>query len=294
MQQVKYPQFDIQSSNQQDNLQHQLFQNTTEDIRYLPIVQQQTQNSQNYQQVVHPYSEQVNKYQNYYQLDQPPQPTNSLLLKDADFLTQKFFFSSILGMFVIWSFLFALLFFIMMVIFERKLYKHKNEYPLWITVCVIVLILLVKIGSMEKFRYAGLTLVLYFGSIIAYTLTFFFLIAYFSTTPGSDVPSTFIAGVFMFLPLFANLIVTIILLMYILIETKKFRFYKVFVCEFLCVLPFAIIDFKTLICLVILLPYTFLLLNVLKQIQKGRFNLHKDQVLSGTLAAYYGVLMPFD
>ncbi|CAD8127441.1 unnamed protein product [Paramecium sonneborni] len=101
-------------------------------------------------------------------------------------------------------------------------------------------------------------------------------------------------GILIIIPLFGNFIVTIILLIYILIETKKFKFYKVVIFEILVILSFGIIYVPALISLVILLPYTFLLINVLKQIQFGRFNLNKDQVLSGTMAAYYGIFIPFN
>lgn len=36
--------------------------------------------------------------------------------------------------------------------FGRNLYEHKKEYPYCISAAIIVLIILVKIGSMEKFR----------------------------------------------------------------------------------------------------------------------------------------------
>ncbi|CAD8213467.1 unnamed protein product [Paramecium pentaurelia] len=292
MQQVKYPQFDIQSSNQLENLQQQLIQNTKQDIKYLPVQPQYNLNLQQQQLVSLPYSKQINTQQNYYNLDQLPQSTNSYLLKDSDFLTQKFFLSSILGMFIFWTFLFVLIFFIMMILFGRNLYEHQNAYPYCFAASVIILIFLVKIGSMEKFRQTELTFLIYFGSIIAYTLTFFFIIASFSTDPSIEMSGAFIAGLLLIIPLFSNFMVTIILLMYVLIETKQFRYFRVFFFEFLCVLPFAIIQIQYIISLVIILPYTCLLINVLKQIQLGRFNLSKDQVLRGTLAAYYGIFVP--
>ncbi|CAD8128150.1 unnamed protein product [Paramecium sonneborni] len=297
MQQVKYPQFDIESSNQQannNNLQQQLFINKEQEIKYIPVLTQQNQNLQQYQQVMLPYPQQINNQQEYYNLDQPPQPSNSLLIKDSDFLIQKFFLGSILGMFILWTFLFTLIFFILMIIFGSGLFKHKDVYPYYITVCICVLMFLTKLGQMEKCRDVVSSPLCYFGSIIAYTLTFFFIFASFTSETSSEFPMTFIVAVFIITPLFGNFIVTIILLIYILVETKEFKFYKVIICEFLCVLPFAIIYVPTLISLVILLPYTFLLMNVLKQIQSGRFNLNKDQVLSGTMAAYYGIFVPFD
>ncbi|CAK67856.1 unnamed protein product (macronuclear) [Paramecium tetraurelia] len=304
MQQVKYPQFDIQSPEQRDHAQPQLFQNTQEDIKYIPVLPQQNPNFQQYQQVILPYSQQINNNQpNYYNLDQPLQPVYSKLLKDQDFLTQKFFLSSILGMFTLWTFLFVLFLFVMQVSFSKLFYEHRSSYPYCISASVILLIVLVKLGSMERFRQvnksqyinqSGLALLFYFGSIFAYTLIFFFILRASSSGPNSDLPSSFIVGIFIVIPLFANFIVTIILLIYILIENKEFRFQKVLFCEFLCVLPFAIIFVPMILSLIVLMPYTLLLMNVLKQIQSGRFNLNKDQVLSGTLAAYYGLFIPFD
>ncbi|CAD8209505.1 unnamed protein product [Paramecium octaurelia] len=295
MQQVKYPQFDIQSPEQREHAQPQLFQNTQEDIKYLPVLPQQNPNFQQYQQVIIPYSQQINNNQpNYYNLDQPLQPVYSKLIKDSDFLTQKFFLSSILGMFTLWSFLFVLFLFVIQVSFQKSFYEHKSSYPYWITASVMLLIVLVKLGSMERFRNPGLTFLFYFGSIFAYTLIFFFILGASSSGPNSDLPSSFIVGIFIVIPLFANFIVTIILLIYVLIENQEFRFQKVLCCEFLCVLPFAILFIPMILSLIVLMPYTFLLMNVLKQIQSGRFNLNKDQILSGTLAAYYGLFVPFD
>ncbi|CAD8100653.1 unnamed protein product [Paramecium primaurelia] len=300
MQQLKYPSFDdikyYQQYSQDQDFQQQLISKTNNNIKYIPvlisqqpIIYQQPQVQQQYPQ-----------YQQHYILPQPEQqnlnfnlnPEASDLLKDQDFQNQKVFLGLILGVYILWSILFVLL--IRPLIFQIIQYNLEgNQISLSLAILLVfslTTIILAKFGIARNNRSTATSLIILFGLVLSYSLFYLTLIQ----TLDSFLYTETYEWVYQFEAIMAysilgNFIFNIIVIIYLMFAETELNMFFPNITQFLISLILAIqYDSIFYYCIFTTQIYAFCLINVLKQIIIGRFQLKKNQVFVGVIAAFYG------
>ncbi|CAD8196286.1 unnamed protein product [Paramecium pentaurelia] len=277
MQQLKYPSFDdikyYQQYSQDQDLQQQLVSKTNNNIKYIPVLISQ-QTIINYQPQV---QQQYPQYQQHYVHPQPEQqnlnfnlnPEASDLLKDQDFQKQKVFLGLILGVYILWSILFVFL--ICPLVFQIIQYNFEsNQISLSLILLLVfslTTMILAKFGIARNNRSTATSLIILCGLVLR--------VYQFEAIMGYSI--------------IGNFIFNIIVLIYLMFAETELNMFSPNITEFFIILILAIqYDSIFYYCIFTSQIYAFCLMNVLKQIIKGRFQLKKNQVFVGVIAAFYG------
>ncbi|CAK79920.1 unnamed protein product (macronuclear) [Paramecium tetraurelia] len=294
MQQVKYP--DLSNSNQ-ETLSQQLFENTNQNIKFIPVVtQNQDQFSQSIQVQPQVSLNQVAPYQEFanYQVTQQPIQTSNLI-KDQEFQKQKKYFMQILGIFILWTIV-AFLIYIFFCFTLFRINRLEIVFFAFLFISVIGVPILIKIGIGENYRNVTqnhlqqkpASIFILFGLILNHTMLYFGILGviiyiindywagkniirykawlYFSFSHQIQVQTS-------------------------LFEQNRIKMIYVFVAQLFVIAICGIFLQQITLFLVFTLPYPFCVLNVLKQIQKGRFKLQNDQVITASITAFYGMII---
>ncbi|CAD8177443.1 unnamed protein product [Paramecium octaurelia] len=288
MQQVKYP--DLSNSNQ-ETLSSQLFENTNQNIKFIPVVtQHQDQFSQSIYVQPQVSLNQVAPYQEFanYQVTQEPIQTSNLI-KDQEFQKQKKFLMQILGIFIIWTIVASLIY----IFFCYTLFRIQRLDIVFFTflfISVILIPILIKIGIGERFRNKSTSICILFGLILNHTMLYFGIFGII-TYRINDYWGALAVFIIFQINIGVNFISNFIMLIYLWFEQNRIKMIYVFVGQLLVIGVCWIFLKQITLFLVFTLPYPFCVLNVLKQIQKGRFKLQDDQVITASITAFYGMII---
>ncbi|CAD8184607.1 unnamed protein product [Paramecium octaurelia] len=288
MQQVKYP--DLSTSNQ-ETLSQQLFENTNQNVKFIPVVtQHQDQFSQSISVQPQVSLNQIAPYQEFanYQATQQPISTSNLI-KDQEFKKQKKFLMQILGIFILWTIV-ALLIYIFFCYTLFRIKKLEIVFFAFLFISVILIPILIKIGIGENFRNTSTSICILFGLILNHTMLYFGILGVIMYIIHDYWGSLAVFIIFQ-LNVGVNFISNFIMLIYLCFEQNSIKMIYVLVAQLLVIGICGIFLQQITLFLVFTLPYPFCVLNVLKQIQNGRFKLQNDQVISASITAFYGMII---
>ncbi|CAD8122484.1 unnamed protein product [Paramecium sonneborni] len=288
MQEIKYPDLNIQS---QETLSQQLFENNNQNIKFIPVI---IPNQNQFPQITQAQpifqNNQIAPYQEYsnYQITQQQQ-TKSNLIKDQDFLQQKKFLKKILGIFILWTIIACLLYFFFC-LYLLEISRIGIEFYIILIISIISIPILIKVGLDQNHRNKQHSIAILIGLIISHTLFYqgiFGIIMKITNDGWASVAIFLIFLIITGINFFANFIMMI----YISIENNQIRSSYVCFAQLIFICLFVIILKELSYFLVFAIPYPFCVMNVLKQILKGRFNLQDDQIFTASIAAFYGMFI---
>ncbi|CAD8110883.1 unnamed protein product [Paramecium primaurelia] len=288
MQQVKYPDLNMLS---QETLSQQLFENNNQNIKFIPIVTpNQDQILQQIQAQQQQKSKDVSPYQEYsnYQVTQEQQSISNLI-KDQDFQKQKKFLQKILGIFILWT-IGACLTYIFFCYTLFRIKRIEVVFLLFILISLFSIPILIKVGIGKYYRNTSSSITILLGLILSYTIFYLGILGLIMFIIHEYWASLVIFLIFLII-LGINFFANFIMLIYLSMETHQIKMIYVFFAQLVVIFLCGIFVKELSFALVLAIPYPFCVMNVFKQILKGRFNLQDDQVITGSISAFYGLFI---
>ncbi|CAD8096287.1 unnamed protein product [Paramecium primaurelia] len=166
-----------------------------------------------------------------------------------------------------------------------------SEIYLILAICSLIAIgVLIKFGIDQKYRKTQSSLLILFGLIFCYTLFYIGILFFLLISVHNYWTSVLVYTVFQTQICF-NFITNFIILIYLFFEKTKIRVIYVCFVEFAIIVLLGIFYPPFFYLLIVVIPYPLCVLNVFKQILKGRFNLQSDEVVAASIAAFYGMFV---
>ncbi|CAD8209235.1 unnamed protein product [Paramecium pentaurelia] len=294
MQQVKYPDLNMLS---QETLSQQLFENNNQNIKFIPIVTpNQDQILQQIQAQQQQKSKDVSPYQEYsnYQVTQEQQSISNLI-KDQDFQKQKKFLQKILGIFILWT-IGACLTYIFFCYTLFRIKRIEVVFLLFILISLFSIPILIKVGIGKNYRNTSSSITILLGLILSYTIFYLgilglimFIIHEYWACKYRKLQKPWNQLLCQFYN--ANILKHGNTSNQNDLQQYIYRFQDVFFAQLVVIFLCGIFVKELSFALVLAIPYPFCVMNVFKQILKGRFNLQDDQVITGSITAFYGLFI---
>ncbi|CAD8110022.1 unnamed protein product [Paramecium sonneborni] len=272
----------------------QLFDNKDQTLKYIPVIIPAYGNNENHQQYSSQQQHSLNQvtpnqeFSNVQVNDQLIFSTSNLI-KDKDFSQQKQLLLKIIGIFISWTILSVFLFFLLMLSVFKEL-KISAIY-LILAICSLIAIgFLIKLGINQKYRKTESSLLILFGLICSYTLFYIGLVFFLLISVHNYSASVLIITVFQCMICF-NFVTNFIILIYLFFERTKIRVIYVCLVQIAIIVLLGILYLPFFYLIIVVLPYPICILNAFKQILKGRFNLQSNEVVTASIAVFYGMFV---